>query len=131
MSRLRTSALSALVAAGAFAAPVAVGATWSPTTKTVDIEVTGFTDGQRDWHFNPKVIRVRTGDTLRVRFHSEGAGHGFRVARVSGIDLVAYPGMPAEGQVVVDWTGGREFYCTFDCGPGHAQMSGMIIAAAR
>lgn len=131
MSRMHTTVLTALVCAAAFAAPVTLAATYDPTVKTVSVQVKGFTDGQRDWHFTPRVIRVNTGDTLHIRFEAEGAGHGLRIARVQGVDLTSYPGMPVEATVVVDWTGGREFYCTFDCGPGHAQMSGMIIATGR
>jgi heme/copper-type cytochrome/quinol oxidase subunit 2 len=131
MNASRATLLTAIACTAAFLAPVTVAATYSPPPQRRDITLKGITDGQRDWHFEPRVLRVNQGDTLHFTFEAEGAGHGLRIARSQGIDVVAYPGMPAQGTVVVDWVGGREFYCTFDCGPGHAQMSGMIVSAKR
>ena len=31
-------------------------------------------------------------------------------------------------RTVVDWDGGVEWFCTFNCGPQHGSMSGMIVA---
>lgn len=99
-------------------------ATASP--RRVDVRVQGITDGTKSWHFSPGVIRARYGDTVHVHLEAVGAGHGFRVQGRSA-DVTAYPGLPQEAVIVADWVGGKEFYCTFDCGPGHAQMSGMIL----
>lgn len=119
--------LTGVAALAAFAAPVSLAARYAPPPARVDVQVIGFTDGQSQWHFTPTVIRASYGDTIHVRFSAEGAGHGFKLVRKPEVDLTAYPGMPAETSFVADWVGGREFYCTFDCGPGHAQMSGMIV----
>lgn len=128
MTRGKQTLLTALIVLAAAAAPVALATTLAPAPRREDVAVKGFTDGQRVWHFTPRVIYAHYGDTLHVRFEAEGAGHGFRLARHTDVDLTAYPGLPAEATFVVDWVGGREFFCTFDCGPGHAQMSGMIIS---
>jgi len=82
-------------------------------------------------HFTPKVIRAQRGDTIRVTLRSMDAAHGFRLQGHDGVDITAMPGMPAEVSFVVDWVGGREWYCTFSCGPQHGSMSGMIVATAR
>jgi heme/copper-type cytochrome/quinol oxidase subunit 2 len=129
MTRGKQMLLTAALVLAAAAAPVVLATTSGRVPRRVDVEVKGFTDGARTWHFTPRVIYAHLGDTLHVKFEAEGAGHGFRLAQhTSEVDLTAYPGMPVETSFVVDWVGGREFYCTFDCGPGHAQMSGMIIS---
>jgi len=42
------------------------------------------------------------------------------------VDITAYPGVPAEVTFVADWVGGREWFCTFNCGPQHGSMTGMV-----
>ncbi len=111
----------------AIGVPAAAVRTPSAAPHRVDVTVQGFTDGTH-WRFTPRTIRATYGDTIHVRFEAAGAGHGFRV-QGTAVDLTAYPGMPQEAVFVADWVGGKEFYCTFDCGPGHAQMSGMIVVA--
>lgn len=128
---MKRALLTGFAVLAAFAAPVSLAARYAPPPARVDVQVTGFTDGQSQWRFTPTVIRASYGDTIHVRFSAEGAGHGFKLARHADVDVTAYPGMPAEVTFVADWVGGREFFCTFDCGPGHAQMTGMIVVARR
>ena len=118
---LASGILSIAVAIPAIASHAATAA-----PRRVDVQVQGITDGTTAWHFSPGVIRAQYGDTIHVRFEAVGAGHGFRV-QGRNVDLTAYPGLPQEAVFVADWVGGKEFYCTFDCGPGHAQMTGMIL----
>lgn len=82
-------------------------------------------------HFTPRVINARKGDTVHVTLRAMDTAHGFKVQGHDNIDITAMPGMPAEVSFVVDWEGGVEWYCTFNCGPQHGSMSGMIIAARR
>ena len=67
-------------------------------------------------HFAPTEIRANYGDTIHVTLKAMDSAHGFRVEGES-FDITSYPGMPAEVSFVADWEGGREWYCTFDCGP--------------
>ena len=81
-------------------------------------------------HFVPTEIRAQYGDTIHVTLKAMDSAHGFMVeGEPSGI--TAYPGMPAEITFVADWVGGREWYCTFDCGPQHGTMSGMVVVEKR
>ena len=81
-------------------------------------------------HFTPTEIRAEYGDTIHVTLKAMDSAHGFMVeGEPSGI--TAYPGMPAEITFVADWVGGREWYCTFDCGPQHGTMSGMVVVEKR
>jgi heme/copper-type cytochrome/quinol oxidase subunit 2 len=126
MSRAKALVIAAGITSIAIAVPV-VARGLKPAPRRVDVSVQGFTDGAH-WRFTPTTIRAVYGDTIHVRFEAVGAGHGFRV-QGKDVDLTAYPGVPQEAVFVADWVGGKEFYCTFDCGPGHAQMSGMIVVS--
>jgi heme/copper-type cytochrome/quinol oxidase subunit 2 len=127
MSRARALLVAAGIATIAVVVPVVAARALKPAPRRVDVSVQGFTDGAH-WRFTPTTIRAAYGDTIHVRFEAVGAGHGFRV-QGKNVDLTAYPGMPQEAVFVADWVGGKEFYCTFDCGMGHAQMSGMIVVS--
>lgn len=127
MSRAKALLLAVGITTIAVVVPVLAAHPLKPAPRRVDVKVEGFTDGAH-WHFTPRTIRAAYGDTIHVHFEAVGAGHGFRVQGTS-VDLTAYPGMPQEAVFVADWVGGKEFYCTFDCGGGHAQMSGMIVVS--
>jgi hypothetical protein len=77
-------------------------------------------------HFAPMVIQASYGDTIHVTLKAMDSAHGFRVEG-QNFDITAYPGMAAEVRFVANWVGGREWFCTFDCGPQHGTMSGMVV----
>ena len=81
-------------------------------------------------HFTPTVINAAYGDTIHVTLKAMDSAHGFKVEGTK-VDVTAYPGMPAEATFVADWTGGKEWFCTFDCGPQHGTMSGMVVVGKR
>lgn len=126
MSPAKAIVLASGILSLAVAIPAITSHAVAASPRRVDVQVQGITDGSKAWHFTPGVIRARYGDTVHVRFEAVGAGHGFRIQGRS-VEVTAYPGLPQETVFVADWVGGKEFYCTFDCGPGHAQMSGMIL----
>ncbi len=76
-------------------------------------------------------ITVHKGDTLHVTLRAMDTAHGFKVQGHENIDLTAMPGMPAEASFVVDWDGGVEWFCTFNCGPQHGSMSGIIVSTEQ
>ena len=82
-------------------------------------------------HYSPRVIKAQRGDTIHVTLRAMDSAHGFKVQGHDNIDITAMPGMPAEASFVVDWDGGLEWFCTFNCGPQHGSMSGMIVAEDR
>ena len=127
MSRAKAFLLAAGITSVVVAVPVLAAHPAPRAARRIDVAVEGFTDGTH-WHYTPPTIRAVYGDTIHVVFAAAGAGHGFRV-QGTDVDLTAYPGMPQQATFVADWVGGREFYCTFDCGPGHAQMTGMIVVS--
>jgi heme/copper-type cytochrome/quinol oxidase subunit 2 len=116
-----------LLAAGAAAiagASTAPGAA-NPAPRRIEVVVEGHFS-----HFTPTEIRANYGDTIHVTLKAMDSAHGFKVEG-KDLDITAYPGLPAEVTFVADWVGGREWFCTFDCGPQHGTMSGMVVVAKR
>ena len=114
-----------LLAAGAaaFAGVTTVPAKYVP--RRVDVTVEGHFG-----HFVPTEIRANYGDTINVTLKAMDSAHGFEVEGQS-FDITAYPGVDAHVSFVADWVGGKEWFCTFDCGPQHGTMSGMIVVAKK
>jgi heme/copper-type cytochrome/quinol oxidase subunit 2 len=97
------------------------GAAAHHTPRRIDVTVNAYFG-----HFVPTVIRAEYGDTIHVTLKANDSAHGFMVEGKK-FDITAYPGLPAEISFVADWEGGKEWFCTFDCGPQHGTMSGMIV----
>jgi heme/copper-type cytochrome/quinol oxidase subunit 2 len=93
----------------------------NPAPRRIDVVVEGHFG-----HFVPTVIKATYGDTIHVTLKAMDSAHGFKVEG-KNFDITGYPGMPAEVKFVADWIGGREWFCTFDCGPQHGTMTGMIV----
>ncbi|MGD0782579.1 MAG: hypothetical protein ABSA30_06945 [Candidatus Aminicenantales bacterium] len=97
----------------------------NPAPRRIDVVIEGHFG-----HFTPTEIRANYGDTIHVTLKAMDSAHGFRVEG-ENFDITAYPGLPAEVTFVADWVGGREWFCTFDCGPQHGTMSGMVVVEKR
>lgn len=128
LSALTTTAGAAKVASAGDVAIAATARAGHPAAaaklhvpRRVDVVIEGHFG-----HFVPTEIRAQYGDTIHVTLKAMDSAHGFMVED-HAFDITAYPGMPAEVTFVADWVGGKEWYCTFDCGPQHGTMSGMIV----
>lgn len=97
----------------------------NPAPRRIDVVIEGHFG-----HFVPTEIRANYGDTIHVTLKAMDSAHGFKV-QGENFDITAYPGMPAEVTFVADWVGGREWFCTFDCGPQHGTMTGMVVVTKR
>ncbi len=117
--------ISLVVGLLALTGPAGVSAVSHPASKRVDVAIEGHFG-----HFVPTVIEANYGDTIHVTLKAMDSAHGFKVAG-EDFDITAYPGMPAEVSFVANWVGGREWYCTFDCGPQHGTMTGMVVVQKR
>jgi cytochrome c oxidase subunit 2 len=77
--------------------------------------------------FNPSVIRVKKGQTVKLVLISMDVSHGFAIEPL-GIDAgIVKPGK----KVVLEFTPKQEgvytFKCTVQCSPLHHYMRGMLI----
>jgi heme/copper-type cytochrome/quinol oxidase subunit 2 len=117
----------AFLAAGLIALAGTPGASATPPSapRRIDVTIEGHFG-----HFVPTEIKAAYGDTIHVTLKAMDSAHGFKVEG-KDFDITAYPGLPAEVSFVADWVGGREWFCTFDCGPQHGTMTGMIIVEKR
>ena len=116
-----------LVAAGA--AAIAGTSTTSGAAKAAPRRIDVVIEGHFG-HFRPTEIRANYGDTIHVTLKAMDSAHGFKVEG-ENFDVTAYPGLPGEVTFVADWVGGREWFCTFDCGPQHGTMSGMVVVTKK
>lgn len=121
MTRVAAKLILAAGIVGVTALPLSATNPSAHAPRRVDVVIEGHMG-----HFTPRVIRVHRGDTVHVTLRAMDTAHGFKVQGNENVDITAYPGMPAEVSFVADWEGGREWFCTFNCGPQHGSMSGMI-----
>lgn len=121
MPRIAAKLAVAAAIVGATALPLSATNPVVRTPRRVDVVIDAHMG-----HFTPRVIRVHRGDTVHVTMRAMDAAHGFKVQGMDNVDVTAYPGMPVEVIFVADWVGGREWFCTFNCGPQHGSMTGMV-----
>jgi nitrosocyanin len=90
--------------------PSASGATKTPTpsasaVKTFNVSGTGF-------QFNPKLITVQKGDTVKIVFNNTGGQHDFVIDEFNVRTPVINAGATSTVQFVADKTGSFEYYCS-------------------
>jgi plastocyanin/mono/diheme cytochrome c family protein len=77
--------------------------------------------------FRPDVIRVATGETVRLRFSVPDVTHGIAIGPGLGIDLGHVdPGQVRETRVRFDQPGRYTIYCNTWCSTSHWRMRGTI-----
>ena len=80
----------------------------------------------RKWEFDPAVITVKEGDSVKLDITSEDVTHGI-VLSTFGIREVLKPGKTSTVEFVADTKGTFSFFCSIPCGSGHSQMKGTLI----
>jgi heme/copper-type cytochrome/quinol oxidase subunit 2 len=80
----------------------------------------------RQYAYTPGVVRVGAGERVTLVLEADDVTHGLYLDGY-GIDLVAVPGRPARGRLVVDRPGKFRFRCSKVCGPLHPFMLGELI----
>lgn len=85
-----------------------------------------FTMTARQWEFDPEVIRVNKGDTVRLLVKSIDVAHGFALPDF-GVNERLSPGQTVEVEFVADKAGTFTFFCSVQCGAGHSSMNGQLI----
>ena len=82
------------------------------------------------WYFEPSVIKVNPGDTVRFIVTSGDIMHGFAINEL-GVNLPLSPGVEVSQEEVVippDIAEGTyTMYCSIFCGIGHPYMKGSVI----
>ncbi len=80
----------------------------------------------RKFSFEPGIIHVNRGDTVRIRLVSEDVTHGIFIDGY-GIQANASPGSDGSLTFVADKGGRYTFRCTVTCGEFHPYMTGFLV----
>ncbi len=84
----------------------------------------------RQWQFTPATIRVTEGDTVILTIRSIDVAHGFGL-NAFRIDQALNPGKEVVVEFKAEKKGKYPFFCTIDCGAGHANMNGTLIVEGK
>ena len=104
-----------------------------------EVEEGVLVDGVREFrilapqlYYEPGIIKVIPGDTVRFIVTSPDITHGFAINEL-GVNLVLSPGVAIVREVVIppDFPEGTyTMYCSIFCGSGHSYMKGSLIIGA-
>jgi cytochrome c oxidase subunit II len=85
-----------------------------------------FTMTAKSYEFDPNVITVKKGDTVRLIVTAIDRVHGIKI---DGYDInqELKKGDPATIEFTADKAGTFEFRCSVPCGVGHRKMKGKLV----
>jgi cytochrome c oxidase subunit II len=78
------------------------------------------------YNFIPNVIRVKTGDRVKLVITAQDREHGFKLVAFS-IDQRLRKGKAVTVEFTADQVGTFPFECSVFCGLGHKKMKGQLI----
>jgi cytochrome c oxidase subunit II len=80
----------------------------------------------RKYRFDPPVVTVKQGDTVKLIITAVDHDHGFRLAAY-GIDRKLPRGVATTVEFIADKAGTFPFQCSNFCGLGHSKMKGKLV----
>lgn len=80
----------------------------------------------KKFSYTPHIIRVKAGDTVKIRLMSEDVTHGIFVDGY-GVETRAYPGQDGSLSFTADRPGRFTFRCSVTCGEFHPYMVGYLV----
>lgn len=92
-----------------------------PTGQVKEFNVELFNFG-----FNPEVIEVNAGDTVRLNVTTKDISHGIGINEYM-INKRVDPGQTVVVEFVANKKGEFRIYCTIPCGEGHLTMEARLI----
>lgn len=99
-----------------------VGDAQELTGETKEFRVEAFQFG-----YEPSVIEVNEGDTVRIIASSRDVSHGLVISQF-GVNLfLGSDGTEQTAEFVADKKGTFSFFCNVPCGSGHGSMRGLLI----
>ncbi len=117
LRQISIAAITVLLSVAAMLAPFPVSAA-TAMTHTVNVSA-------RQFAFEPAILQVQRGDSVRLRFESLDASHGLFIDGY-GVNVQAEPGQSAEVTFVADQAGKFKIRCSVTCGPLHPFMMGEL-----
>ena len=89
-------------------------------------QIKEFNIDAKSWEFDPSEIRVKEGDTVRLKIKSLDVPHGFKLKEF-GVDERLDPRQEVTIEFVANKTCEFGFSCNVPCGAGHKDMKGVLI----
>ena len=106
-----------------FYRPLSVGPI-AATGQVVEVSMHAKKDS---WKWEPSVIRVKAGDTVKLKiFNEDDYDHGWAL-EAFGINRRLFPHRDNEFDFVASKAGTFQFYCSVPCGEGHYDQIGTLI----
>jgi cytochrome c oxidase subunit 2 len=121
LSRRRLRLLAPFVAAAVLVAFAPLP--WAPAPATRDAVVSA-----TQYAFDPPVMRVNRGDTVRLTLRATDVVHGFYLDHY-GTDARVEPGTSRRLEFVAGRAGKFRYRCSVTCGTLHPFMTGELIVA--
>ncbi len=78
------------------------------------------------YSFTPAEIHVRAGVPVQLLVTSEDADHGITIPGLA-LEREAVRGRTTTIEFTPKRPGRYEFECAVECGPGHSQMTGVLV----
>lgn len=78
--------------------------------------------------FDPPVLRVNQGDTVRLTLHAADVVHGFYLDAY-GLNTRIEPGLSQQVEFVADHAGKFRYRCSVSCGGLHPFMIGELVVS--
>ena len=76
--------------------------------------------------YTPHILRVRVGDSVKIRLISEDVTHGIFIDGY-GVETRAYPGQDGSLSFIANRPGRFTFRCSVTCGEFHPYMVGYLV----
>ena len=78
------------------------------------------------WKFEPSVVRVNLGETIKLKVRSIDVEHGVGI-REFNVNVKVPAGEEKEVTFVADQKGEFSMFCNVYCGAGHKDMKGVLV----
>ncbi len=98
----------------------------TPKMEQKQESVKEFSMTAKQWAFNPSEIRVKAGDTVRLKVKSIDVTHGFSLPDFN-VDERLEPGKEISVEFIANKKGTFTFFCSVLCGEGHRDMKGTLV----
>jgi cytochrome c oxidase subunit II len=112
-------------AATALAAVLIVRGTAAADRPVHDIRITA-----SRYMFEPAIVQVNAGETVRIVIRSKDGMHGFSIPKLKIDVQVPKSGEPVTVAFTAPAAGRYEIACSEFCGSGHGQMKAVLVSVA-
>ncbi len=107
-------------------APAPSDAQTSLETPISSGQVKEFTIRAYQFGYEPQLIEVEQGDTVRISAYSSDVPHGLRI-RDYNINLQLTGSTPVTAEFIADKPGTFSWSCSIPCGHSHRNMNGTLV----